>query len=218
MLIIIWTNLPAGCRPDPLSPGRRRTYNPGSEVLSWDKNIRQEYNFCKNTKQEYNNNKQRETFWGGAPSSEARTCRQGKEEPASGSSQMGHCPGSQQGIPRLKSHMYYNLIWLFWAGVTNSADDSWSLGSVDALALDVEEEALVALEVGARAALLAVLPRVPHHLAGLVDLGNEVVRGCSGCQGAWGLQHGQLRRKVVDLTSVAHQAAPFSDPALVHLL
>ena len=34
------------------------------------------------------------------------------------------------------------------------------MGSVDALALDVEEEALVALEVGARAALLAVLPAV----------------------------------------------------------
>ena len=68
--------------------------------------------------------------------------------------------------------------------VTNSADDSWSLGSVDALALDVEEEALVALEVGARATLLAVLPRVPHHLAGLVDLGNVVMRGCRGCQGA----------------------------------
>ena len=51
------------------------------------------------------------------------------------------------------------------------------MGSVDALALDVEEEALVALEVGARAALLAVLPRVPHHLAGLVHLGNVVVRG-----------------------------------------
>ena len=208
MLIILWTNLPAGCRPGPLSPDRRRTCNPGSEVLSWDKN----------TKQERKYSKQRQPFWGRAPSSEARTCRQGKEEPASGSSQMGHCPGSQRGIPRLKSHMNYNLIWLFWAGVTNSADDSWSLGSVDALALDVEEEALVALEVGARAPLLAVLPRVPHHLAGFVDLGNVVVRGCRGCQGAWGLHHGQLRRKVVDRTSVAHQAAPFSDPALVHLL
>ena len=92
------------------------------------------------------------------------------------------------------------------------------MGSVDALALDVEEEALVALEVGARAALLAVLPRVPHHLAGLVDLDIVVMRGCGGCQCARGLQHDQLRRKVVGLTSVAHQAAPFSDPALVHLL
>ena len=82
--------------------------------------------------------------------------------------------------PSAKSHMNYNLIWLFWAGVTNSADDSWSLGSVDALALDVEEEALVALEVGARAALLAVLPRVPHHLAGLVHLGNVVMGGLQG--------------------------------------
>ena len=170
MQIILWTNLLAGCRPSPLSPDRRRTCNPGSEVLSWDKN----------TKQERKYNKQRQPFWGRAPSSEARTCRQGKEEPASGSSQTGHCPGSQRGIPRLKIHMNYNLIWLFWAGVTNSADDSWSLGSVDALALDVEEEALVALEVGARAALLAVLPRVPHHLAGLVHLGNVVMGGLQG--------------------------------------
>jgi len=44
------------------------------------------------------------------------------------------------------------------------------LGSVDALPLNVEEESLIALKVGARAPLFAVLPSVPHHLTVLVNL------------------------------------------------
>ena len=36
-----------------------------------------------------------------APSSEEQTCQRDREEPASGLSQMEHCPGSQQGDPPL---------------------------------------------------------------------------------------------------------------------
>ena len=100
------------------------------------------------------------------------------------------------------------------------------MGSVDALALDVEEEALVALEVGARAALLAVLPRVPHHLPVGINL-VRMVMDKIGLQ--WNYFNFAFQRlgtsclcketvKVYDFTSVAHQEAPFSDPALVHLL
>ena len=60
---------------------------------------------------------------------------------------------------------------------TNSAEKPRSLGSVDALPLNVEEESLVALKVGAGAALLAVLPRVPHHLPVRVNL----VKGVQRC-------------------------------------
>ena len=42
--------------------------------------------------------------------------------------------------------------------------------AIDTLSVDVEEEALVTLEGRAGAALLAVLPCVPHHLAGIVHL------------------------------------------------
>jgi len=45
-----------------------------------------------------------------------------------------------------------------------------SLGSVDALSLNVEEESLIALKIGARAALFAVLPSVPNNLTVLVNL------------------------------------------------
>ena len=44
-----------------------------------------------------------------SPSSEEQTCQRGREEPASGSSQMEHCPGSQQGDPPLK-----NTLIIFW--------------------------------------------------------------------------------------------------------
>jgi len=52
----------------------------------------------------------------------------------------------------------------------DSAEKTRSLGSVDTLSLDVEEETLVALEVGAGAAFLTILPSVPHNLARLVNL------------------------------------------------
>ena len=62
--------------------------------------------------------------------------------------------------------------------ITNPAKKPRSLGSINTLSLDVEEESLVALKVGARATFLAVLPRVPHNLPVLVDLVREII----GCQ------------------------------------
>ena len=73
-------------------------------------------------------------------------------------------------IIRLSSESEFFLCPSFQTRLTNSAEKPRSLCSVDALALNVEEESLVALKVGAGAALLAVLPRVPHHLPVRVNL------------------------------------------------
>lgn len=72
---------------------------------------------------------------------------------------------------RLLACLRWNIVQDHSKGtLRNPAEKPRSLGSVDALSLDVEEESLVALKVGARATFLAVLPRVPHHLPVLVNL------------------------------------------------
>ena len=58
--------------------------------------------------------------------------------------------------------------------LTQSAQHGRGLGPVDALAVDVEEEALVADKVSAGTSLCAVFPRVLYNLSLTINLGNKV--------------------------------------------
>ena len=79
-------------------------------------------------------------------------------------------PSADQNLHYLLNQSLFQKYFHILKRSTNSAEKPRSLGSVDALSLDVEEESLVALEVGAGATLLTVLPRVPHHLPVGVNL------------------------------------------------
>ena len=87
------------------------------------------------------------------------------------------------------SSIFQSIFSFDWTRITNPAEKPRSLGSVDALSLNVEEESLVALKVGAGAALLAVLPRVPHHLPVGVNLVrtvmDKILRQCNCSSNFW---------------------------------